>query len=194
MKSIYSFIRDAWKKPKEGYTKELMWQRQKEWRRQPVIERIERPTRLDKARNLGYKAKQGFVVARTRIRKGSRRKSRFERGRKPSKMGVNKITPGKNLQRISEERTSRRYPNLRVLGSYWVGEDGKYKWYEIILVDPNHPSITNDTDINWICGKNHKNRAFRGLTPIGKKGRGLRRKGKGSEKNRSNKDRKEGKS
>ena len=35
-----------------------------------ITMRIEHPTRLDKARKLGYKAKQGFVVARTRVRRG----------------------------------------------------------------------------------------------------------------------------
>ncbi|OKY78241.1 MAG: Ribosomal protein L15E [Candidatus Methanohalarchaeum thermophilum] len=182
MKSMYSFIRDAWKQPKEGYMKELTWKRLEEWRDERVVKKIERPTRLDKARNLGYKAKQGFTVARARIRRGGRRKPRFKKGRKPSKMGVNRITPGKSLQRIAEERTSRRFPNLRTLDSYWVGEDGRNKWFEIILVDPHHGSIKNDPDINWICKDKHKKRAFRGLTPSGKEGRGLDNRGKGAEK------------
>ena len=46
------------------------------WRKEPVILRIEKPTRLDRAHSLGYKAKQGFVLARVRIGKGSsKRKS-----------------------------------------------------------------------------------------------------------------------
>ena len=40
------------------------------WRTEPTIHRIERPSRLDRAHRLGYKAKQGFVVARIRIKKG----------------------------------------------------------------------------------------------------------------------------
>ena len=41
---------------------------------------------------------------------------------------------------------ARKYPNLRVLNSYWVGEDGSQKWHEIIMLDPNHPAIRNDED------------------------------------------------
>ena len=44
--------------------------------------------------------------------------------RKPSKAGIKKITMAKSIQRIAEERVSRRYPNLEVLNSYWdEGED-----------------------------------------------------------------------
>ncbi len=184
MESMYSFIQDAWKKPKEGYTEELMWKRLKKWRDEPTVKRIENPTRLDKARSLGYKAKQGFVLARTKVRRGNRRKKRFKKGRAPSKMGVSKISPKKNKRRIAEERTTKKFSNLRVLDSYWVGEDGRFKWYEVILIDPNHPAIKNDEDINWICKEKYKNRALRGLTPAGQEGRGLSNKGKGAEKNR----------
>jgi large subunit ribosomal protein L15e len=86
----------------------------------------------------------------------------------------------KSIQRIAEERTAKRYPNLEVLNSYYVGEDGKYKYYEVILVDPAHPVIKSDTKINWILSQ--KGRVYRGLTSAGKKGRGLLNKGKGAEK------------
>jgi large subunit ribosomal protein L15e len=65
---------------------------------------------------------------------------------------------------------------MEVLNSYWVGADGKYKYYEIIMVDPNHPEIKNDASLNWVARQ--KGRAFRGLTAAGKKSRGLRHKGK----------------
>jgi large subunit ribosomal protein L15e len=83
---------------------------------------------------------------------------------------------------MAEERVARKYPNLEVLNSYWVWEDGKAKYYEVILVDPQRPEIQHDNKINWICEKQHTRRAFRGLTSAGKKGRGLRKKGKGAEK------------
>jgi large subunit ribosomal protein L15e len=41
----------------------------------------------------------------------------------------------------------KKYPNLYPLGAYWVAEDGLYKWFEVIMVDPHHPSIRNDKDI-----------------------------------------------
>lgn len=179
---MYRYIREAWKNPNKSFVKELMQKRASEWRREGVIQRIDRPTRIDRARSLGYKAKKGYIVVRTRIRRGGRRKSRFKAGRRPKRMGVLKITPKKSLKRIAEERVARKFPNLEVLNSYWVWEDGKHKFYEVILVDPHHPSIKNDPNINWIGEKQHKGRVFRGLTSEGKKTRGLRGKGKGAEK------------
>ena len=162
-RSFYSHIRDAWKNPGEGKLAELQWQRQQEWRKQGAIERVERPTRLDKARTLGYKAKQGVVVARVSVRKGGARKQRFKAGRRSKRQGVKKITRRKNLQRIAEERANRKYRNLRTLASYWVGEDGSQKWFEVVLLDPEHPAIENDDDLNWICDDTQRGRAFRGL-------------------------------
>ncbi len=103
-------------------------------------------------------------------------------GRKPKRRGLRKITMAKSIQRMAEERVGRRYPNLEVLNSYWIGEDGRHKYYEVILVDPRHPVIQNDPKINWICDPVHRGRAYRGLTSAGKRGRGLSRKGKGAEK------------
>jgi large subunit ribosomal protein L15e len=179
---MYKYISEAWNNPDDSYVKELMQKRAPLWRKESVIERIDKPTRIDRARSLGYKAKKGYVVVRTRVRRGGRRKSRFTAGRKPKRMGVKKITPKKSIQRIAEERVSRHYPNLEVLNSYWVWEDGKFQFYEVILVDPNHPVIKNDPKINWICQSNKKGRVFRGLTSEGKKNRGLRGRGTGKEK------------
>ena len=180
-RSAYSYIREAWESPSEGTLAELQWQRKQEWRKQGAIERIDRPTRLDKARGLGYKAKQGIVVARVAVRKGGARKERHKAGRRSKRQGVNRIGRRKSIQRIAEERAARKYRNLRVLNSYWVGEDGSQKWHEVILVDPNHPAIESDDDLNWICESQHNRRAFRGLTSAGDKGRGMRKRGKGTE-------------
>jgi large subunit ribosomal protein L15e len=143
------------------------------WRRQPVIIRIERPTKLDRAHSLGYKAKQGFVMTRIRIGKGSSKRKKPMGGRKPGKAGLVKITPTMNLQHIAEMRVARKFPNLEVLNSYYIAEDGKQKWFEVILVDPNHSCIKNDPKLNWICKT--KRRVFRGLTSAGKRSRGLGR-------------------
>ncbi len=99
-------------------------------------------------------------------------------------MGMNKITRGKSIQRMAEERAARRFPNLQVLNSYWVGEDGKHKWYEIILVDISHPVIKSDPNLNWLCEPAQKGRVFRGKTSAGVKGRGQRKRGNGTEKTR----------
>ncbi len=178
----YKYIAEAWSKPDKSYLNELMRQRLMEWRQQPVVNRLENPTRLDKARKLGYKAKQGFIVARVRVRRGGLRKVRPKAGRRPKRMGVKKFKPAKSLRLIAEERTARKYPNLEVLNSYWVGEDGRSKWFEVIMVDPNHPVIKSDPDINWIAQKQHRRRVHRALTSAGKKVRALRGRGRGSEK------------
>lgn len=183
-RSMYSHIRDAWKDPESTYVHDLRWHRLQEWRREASIQRIDKPTRLDRARSLGYKAKQGIVMARAGIRRGSARKPRYIRGRRSKRMGMSKITRGKSLQRIAEERAARRFPNMQVLNSYWVGEDGKHKWYEIIMVDPAHPVIKNDPKLNWLCQPSQRGRVFRGKTSAGTKGRGQRKRGKGTEKTR----------
>jgi large subunit ribosomal protein L15e len=180
-KSMYRYIADIWKKIDTSFGSPQK-NRLIQWRKEESFVRVEKPLRLNRARALGYKAKQGYIIVRARVRKGGLRKERPKGGRKPSKMGVKKITPAKSIQRIAEERTAKRYPNLEVLNSYWAGEDGKYHYYEVILVDPHHPVIKNDPKINWICNSAHKGRAFRGLTSAGKKGRGLSNKGKGGEK------------
>ena len=167
---FYKYLRDAWLKAKEIFRERLV-----KWRKEPVVKRIERPTRLDRARRLGYKPKQGFVVVRVRVRKGGRDRPLYGRGgRKPSKAGVKKFTPGKSLQWIAEEKAARKYPNLEVLNSYYVAEDGQYKWFEVILVDKHHPVIKSDKNISWIAEPQHTGRVFRGLTSAGKKARGLR--------------------
>ena len=178
----YKYIAKAWRKPEASYVKELMWQRLIQWRRQPAIVRVDKPTRLDRARKLGYKAKQGFIIARVRIRRGGLRKQRPKSGRRQKRMGVSKYKPAKSLRLIAEERAAKKFPNLEVLNSYPVGEDGRHKWFEVILVDPHHPVIKSDKNINWICNAVHKGRVFRGLTSAGKKVRGLRHKGRGAEK------------
>ena len=62
-------------------------------------------------------------------------------------MGVKKLKPAKSLQKMAEERAAKKFPNLKVKNSYWVGQDGRSKWFEIILVDPNHPIIKKISNI-----------------------------------------------
>ncbi|MDD5163937.1 MAG: 50S ribosomal protein L15e [Candidatus ainarchaeum sp.] len=163
----------------------LYRQRLIEFRKEPkAIVRIERPTNIARAHKLGYKAKKGFVIARVRIRKGSGLHRRPHSGRRPKRMGVNKLTRKKNIQTMAEVRANEHFPNCEVLNSYWIGEDGKNKYFEVILVDTSALEIKADREINWICSPKHSGRAMRGLTSAGKKGRGLLHKGKGTEKTR----------
>ena len=117
------------------------------WRTQEVIHKINRPSRLDCARKLGYKAKQGIVIVRVRVSRGGMRKQRPVSGRRPKHLGVVHIKQGTNMRMVAERRVSEKYPNLEVLGSYYLHKDGRYVWYEVILADPNHPAIFNDKDM-----------------------------------------------
>lgn len=182
--NLYKNVRMFWRKRHTEEFKAIQRPRLMQWRREPSIIRIDRPTRIDRARALGYKAKSGYIISRIKIRRGGRRMSRPVRGRTGKKMATSDITPGRNLRAIAETRISRKYMNLEVLGSYWVGQDGRSKWFEVIMVDPVHSNINNDPRISWIRSKKHRRRAFRGLTAAGRKGRGLYRKGKGAEKAR----------
>jgi len=168
---MYKYLRKLRKNPEY---KKLIKERLISWRIEPVIIRIEKPTKLDRAHSLGYKAKQGFVLARVRIGKGSSKREKPSGGRKPRKAGLTSMTPKMNLQHIAEMRVARKFPNLEVLNSYYVAEDGKQKWFEVILVDPNHSCIKNDPKLNWICEPTHRKRVFRGLTSAGKKSRDLK--------------------
>lgn len=171
-RSVYHYMALLWRRPTVEY-EALLRQRLVEWRRQPSIVRVEKPTRLDRARDLGYKAKPGFVVVRVRVRKGGLRKPRPNKGRRPKRMGIYGHAPRKSLRLIAEERAARKYRNLEVLNSYYVGEDGLYKYYEVILVDPHHPAILSDPDINWIASPSQRGRVFRGKTSAGRKMRGM---------------------
>ena len=90
-KSMYAYVRDAWKKPGESEVKALLWDRMQVWRREGSVVRIEHPTRIDRARSLGYKAKQGIVMVRVKVRRGGRRKSRYVRARRTARMGMARI-------------------------------------------------------------------------------------------------------
>lgn len=142
------------------------------WRKQNVVTRIDKPSNLEKAKSLGYRAKQGFVVARVMVKKGGRKRPKPAGGRKPSKSGLTRYTPKKSLRQIAEERAARKFPNLEILNSYWAADDGVSKWYEIIMADPENPSIRADKRISWIT--KNRGRAYRGLTSSGKMSRALK--------------------
>lgn len=161
----YRHMAKAWRRPESSYVKGLMQERVIEWRRQPAILRVDKPTRIDRARRLGYKDKLGYVVVRVRVRRGGLRKQRPRAGRRQKRMGVTKFKPAKSVRLIAEERAAKRFPNLEVLNSYWVWQDGRYKWYEILLVDRVFLPELN-------LGKG-RGRVFRGLTSAGRKVRGL---------------------
>src|SRR3989338_6887844 len=168
---LYYHIKQAWKNPNEIRLRELMTK----WRSEPAVFKIEKPTRLDKARTLGYKAKKGFVMARVRIKRGGKQRERTNKARKPKKHTI-RLVLKMNYRWIAEQRAQKYFNNLEVINSYQVGKDGKYYFFEVILVDYSKPEIINDRTINWICNPTNRNRVYRGLTSAAKKSRGLRKK------------------
>ncbi|HXZ98592.1 MAG TPA: 50S ribosomal protein L15e, partial [Candidatus Acidoferrum sp.] len=131
----YKYMSKAWNERDSSVLGQYLRQAAISWRRDSVIKRLQFPTRLDRARSVGYRKKQGFVVARVRVRKGGARKKRPSSGRRPRALGVTKFTRAKSLKEIAEERVAKKFPNLSVLNSYYVWEDGTSKWFEVVLVD-----------------------------------------------------------
>jgi len=171
----------AYKYMRETYQKELkergdlIKNKIFKWRRERVVTPVERPTNLIRARTLGYKAKEGYVIARVRVGKGRRRRPSDRKGRKPAHAYLI-VQPGTSLRGQAEQKANRKYTNLEVLNSYLVGEDGNYKFFEVILVDAERAGL-----------KLNKRRAYRGLTSVGKKSRGYRAKGNKRPRRRSKK-------
>jgi len=163
--SMYKHIRQLWKQPKANLG-ELWQKRLIEWKKQPSTTRIERPTRIDRARSLGYKAKQGYIVVRQRLLRQKRQRPKSTGGRRSKHMRRKKIL-NMSYQWIAEQRAQRKFINCTVLNSYPVGQNGNYFWFEVILVDRTHPAIIKDKNINWICTE--RGRAARGLTSAAKK-------------------------
>ena len=153
---LYQNLRFAFRK-----NPELMKARMIDWRKGETVAKAERPTRLDKARMLGYKAKSGFVIARVRIKKGGSKRVKPRMGRSPSKAG-RFFNVRKSARWIAEEKASRVFKNMEALNSYFVCNDGKHEWFEVIMVDPQNPMIKADKDLRFLAYQ--RGRAERGLT------------------------------
>ncbi len=172
VRGLSHYLKQAWREP----DKELVKSRMIAWRAGNAIVKVERPLRLDRARALGYKAKRGILVLRVRIGRGGRKRERASvKGRKSRKQ-TNRKTLKMNYKWVSEIRAARRYKNLEVLNSYFIGKDGKHYYFEVIMVDPSKPEIKSDRALKWISFGTNKKRAERGLTSAAKKSRGLRSK------------------
>jgi|SRR3989344_2596701 len=178
-RGLTHYLREAWKKP----DRDIMHGRLIAWRAGDAITKVEKPLRLNRARALGYKAKKGFIILRVRLKRGGRKRKRAGvKGRKTRKMTIRK-TLKMNYQWVAEIRASRKYENLEVLNSYKIGQDGKYYYFEVIMVDPSKNEIKNDRVVGWISNGTNKKRAERGLTSAAKKSRGMKgKKGKSPEK------------
>jgi len=117
------------------------------WRKQNAMIRIAKPSRISRARRLGYKAKQGIVVVRMRVGTGGMRKQRPRGGRRPKHLGVTRIKAAVSMKQVAERRVLERYQNMKLFGSYFLYKDGMYYWFEVILADPSHKRIAKDKEI-----------------------------------------------
>ncbi|SVB03795.1 uncharacterized protein METZ01_LOCUS156649 [marine metagenome] len=117
------------------------------WRKQNAMIRIAKPSRISRARRLGYKAKQGIVVVRMRVGTGGMRKQRPRGGRRPKHLGVTRIKAAVSMKQVAERRVLERHRNMKLLGSYFLYKDGMHYWFEVILADPSHKRIAKDKEI-----------------------------------------------
>jgi large subunit ribosomal protein L15e len=178
--ALYKYVKNAWMnstpEQKEAHRKRLT-----DWRSEDSTVRIDKPTRIDKARAVGYRAKQGVIVVRQRVDRGGRMRPSIRSGRRTSHNYQQKNL-AKNYQLIAEERANEKFTNCEVLNSYFVGKDGLHYWYEVILLDRTSPVIQKDEVYHSIITQT--GRVYRGITSAARKSRGLRGKGFGYEKSR----------
>merc|ERR1712093_787957 len=154
----FKYLTELHKRKQSDVLRFLLRVRCWEYRQLAVLHRASRPSRPDKARRLGYKAKQGFVVYRIRVRRGNRKRpvpGGITSG-KPKNQGVGGLKFNRNLRSVAEERAGKVCGNLRVLNSYWINQDATFKYFEVILVDPSHNAIRNDHRMQWITLPVHK--------------------------------------
>ncbi|MAG47834.1 50S ribosomal protein L15e [archaeon] len=167
---MYKYIQKIWKKPVENLG-ETLRNRMIEWRTSETVVRVEKPTRLDRAHALGYKAKKGYIIVRVRVSKGRRMREKPAGGRRSKHSGRRKVV-SKSYQWIAEERANRRYVNCEVLNSYPLISDGKFHFFEVILLD--RVTAAKYPKASWVI--NNQGRVYRGKTSAGQKSRGLRKK------------------
>lgn len=166
---LTKYLQEAWKKPDAKTYRERMIA----WRASDSIVRVEKPLRLNRARALGYKAKEGVFVVRVRVVRGGHHRTRPRKGRRSKRMTPRKVI-SMNYREIAEQRVARKYNNCEVLNSYQIGKDGLHYFYEVILVDRASTSIKNDKQLSFVTNPANRARALRGLTSAGQKARGLR--------------------
>src|SRR3989338_11548048 len=166
---MYKYIRNTWKKPQQNLG-DLYRERLISWRKEPSTVKLERPTRLDRARSLVYKAKQGIIVVRQRVMRGGRKREKFKSGRRSKRRGRRKIVL-KNYRQVAEERGQKNFSNLEILNSYYLAKGKSHLFYKVILVDPNHPVTRKE--FAWM--RKNPRRVLHGKTSAGQKSRGLRK-------------------
>lgn len=94
-------MQEIWRHKQSDVMRFLLRVRTWQYRQMNVIVRCPRPTRPEKARRLGYKAKQGFLIYRVRVRRGGRKRQVPKgillmfmlRSSKNQKLNLSKVRP-----------------------------------------------------------------------------------------------------
>jgi len=170
-KGLYHYIKQAWKKPTSQHNEELR-KNMVAWREGPRIIKLEKPSRLDRARVLGYKAKKGILVFRVTLERGGRQKIRPTTKRRSKRFNT-KLILKSSYQLVAEQRVQKSHPNLEILNSYKLGKDGQFYFFEVIAVDKNQAEIKSDPQFKWLQSSSNRFRVLRGLTSSGTKSRGF---------------------
>lgn len=145
----------------------LMRQRGIEYRNdERAVVKVEHPTNLPSARSVGYKAKQGIFAVRVRVRKGTGTHHRPKNKRRPKRQGQAKLSRRISTQAMAEQKASKYFENSESVGSYKVGEDGKWHYFEVVMVDRKASTIVNDKNLGYLA-HGHQGRAERGKTFAG---------------------------
>uniref|UniRef100_A0A2K5CUI0 Ribosomal protein L15 n=1 Tax=Aotus nancymaae TaxID=37293 RepID=A0A2K5CUI0_AOTNA len=153
-----NYIQEPWRKKQSDAMGFLLRVCCRQYCQLSALHRAPCPTRPDKACQLGYKAKQVYIIYRIHIRRGGRKRP-VPKGAsygKPVHHGVNQL---------KFAQTGRHCGALRVLRSYW-------KFFEVILIDPFYKAIRRNPDTQWITKPVHKHREMAGLTPSRGLGKG----------------------
>lgn len=126
-KYVNQSFQDSMKRRTEAFRKRI-----RDWNDQEGIIRVEKPTNIARARELGYRASREIIVVRVRVRKGKRVREPADLGRKPAK-NRKKENPGKKWQWFAEVKAWKKHRNMKLIGSYYAGADGMHSYYEVIL-------------------------------------------------------------
>lgn len=100
----YRYVQELYRKKQSDVLRYLLRIRCWQYRQLTRLHRAPRPSRPDKARRLGFRAKQGFVIYRISVRRGGRKRP-VHKGctyGKPKSHGVNELKPYRNLQSVAE--------------------------------------------------------------------------------------------
>ncbi|KAM0016335.1 putative ribosomal protein L15e [Helianthus debilis subsp. tardiflorus] len=156
----YTYVSELWRKKQSDVMRFMQRVRCWEYRQLPSIVRVTHPTRPDKARRMGYKAKQGYVIYRVCVRRGGRKRP-VPKGivyGKPTNQGVTQLKFQRSKRSVAEERAGRKLGGLKVLNSYWLNEGptSGIRAVALFLVKTGFLCKT------WLC----LDKKFLGLAPV----------------------------